>query len=288
MKLQRRETLGLIGAALASSWLRRVPAAEAAKYPIGACDWSINAGQDIRAFEIAKEIGLDGVQVSFGAPGGKFDLRDPEVRRQFQEASKATGVKIASLAMGILNSVPFATEPQTVEWVSDCIDVMAAMQQRVVLLAFFGQGDIRDKPDAQKEVIRRLKQLAPKAEKAQAVLGIESYLNADDHMRILDAVGSPAVKVYYDVANMQYSGYDIFAELRRLGRDRICQIHAKEYDHLLSQGPIDFAKIRDVLAEIGYFDWLIIEAATVKGRSVVDCYRENQRYLRALFNAQQT
>lgn len=288
MKLQRRETLGLIGAALTSSWLRRVPAAEAAKYPIGACDWSINAGQDIRAFEIAKQIGLDGVQVSFGAPGGKFDLRAPEVRRQFQEASKATGVKIASLAMGVLNSVPFATEPQTVEWVSDCIDVMAAMQQRVVLLAFFGQGDIRDKPDAQKEVIRRLKQLAPKAEKAQAVLGIESYLNADDHLRILDAVGSPAVKVYYDVANMHYSGYDIFAELRCLGRDRICQIHTKEYDHLLGQGPIDFAKVRDVLAEIGYFDWLIIEAATVKSRSVVDCYRENQRYLQTLFNAQQT
>lgn len=253
------------------------------KYKIGACDWSIGKQQHIDAFAVAKEIGLDGIQASFGRPGGDFDLRDERVRRDYQKAGEETGVEIASLAMGILNSVPFAVEDVAVEWLSQCIDVMAAMGQKIVLVAFFGKGDIRGKPDLQDEVIRRLKKLAPKAEQAGVILGVESYLNADDHLRILEGVGSPAVQVYYDVANMHYSGYDIFAELRQLGRDRICQIHLKESGHLLGKGPIDFVKIRDVLGEIGYYDWLIIEGATEKDRSVVDCYKDNCRYLKELF-----
>lgn len=285
MRLARREMLALCGVSAihlsGKVALGDLPGA----YPIGACDWSLRASQNPQAFEVAKDIGLDGVQVSFGAPGGEFDLRKPEVQKEFQAASRRTGVAIASLAMGILNSVPFATEPQTEEWVAECIDVMAAMGQKIVLLAFFGKGDIRDKPDLQAEVIRRLKRLAPKAEKAGVILGIESMLNVDDHLRILDAVGSPAVKVYYDVANMHYAGYDIFAEMRRLGAERICQVHTKEHDHLLGQGPIDFVKVRDVLQEIGYRDWLILEGATVKGRSLVDCYRENRRFLRELFGS---
>lgn len=283
MSLTRRDSLKAVGGLLFAWSFRSLLAEENRLYKIGACDWSIGARQDIRAFEIAKTIGLDGVQVSFGEPGGDFDLRDAKVRQQYADASSQTGVQIASLAMGVLNSIPFSSDPRTVDWVSECIDVMAAMGQKIVLLAFFGKGDIRDKRDLQDEVIRRLKQLAPKAEEKRVILGIESTLNVDDHLRILDGVGSPAVKVYYDVANMHYAGYDIFAEMRRLGRDRICQIHMKEYKHLLGQGPIDFPKIRDVLGEIGYYDWLIIEAATVKGRSVVDCYRDNQKYLRSLF-----
>ena len=34
-------------------------------YKIGACDWSIGKRQQIDAFEVAKEIGLDGIEVSF-------------------------------------------------------------------------------------------------------------------------------------------------------------------------------------------------------------------------------
>ena len=67
--------------------------------------------------------------------------------------------------------------------------------------------------------IARLKKAAPKAEAAGVVLGVESYLNADEHLRILDAVDSPAVKVYYDVANMNKMGYDVYKD--RVGERRI-------------------------------------------------------------------
>ena len=283
-KITRRQALAAAGASLLfSPALTSLAADKKRRFKIGACDWSLGHRHELSALEAAKEIGLDGVEVSFGEVGVRYDLRKPEVRREYLAASKRLGVEIASLAMGILNRKPYASDPEAEQFVVDCVEVMPKMNQRVVLLAFFGEGDIKDRPDAQKEVIRRLKKVAPAAEKAGLVLGVESTLNADDHLRILDAVGSPAVKVYYDVANMHYAGYDIYREIRQIGRDRICQVHAKERGCLLGQGPIDFAKVKEALDDIGWSGWLIIEGATVKGRSIAECYRDNQKFLRSVF-----
>ncbi|MBN1443973.1 MAG: sugar phosphate isomerase/epimerase, partial [Planctomycetes bacterium] len=219
----------------------------------------------------------------FGRPGAHKDLRSAEVRSEYRKAAKAAGQEIASLAMGVLNGVPLATEAEAERWVGECIEVCPEMGVKVVLLAFFDKGDILDRPDLQPRLVERLKRLAPGAEKARVVLGLETYLSADDHIRILDAVGSPAVQVYYDVANMTTKGYDIHKEIRRLGRERICEFHMKENGFLLGKGKVDFARVKAAIDEIGYRGWLIIEGATVAGRSVVDCYRENQKYLRSVF-----
>lgn len=253
------------------------------KFKIGACDWSLGRMHEVSALELARSLGIDGVQVSFGAVGIPYDLRRPEARQAYRDAEEKWNVAISSLAMGELNNKAYATDPDSEQWVGECIDVLAQMGLKVVLLAFFSAGDLRDKPDAQEAVIRRLKKVAPRAEQAGVILGIESWLNADDHLRIIDAVGSPAVQVYYDVANMTEMGYDIFHEIRQLGRDRICEIHAKENGFLLGRGRVDFVKVRDVLDEIGWTGWLIIEGATENGRSLEECYKLNQEYLRSVF-----
>lgn len=258
------------------------------RFKIGACDWSIGRAGQISALELAKELGLDGVQVSFGKPGAEFDLRKEDIRRQYQEAARQHGVEIASLAMGMLNEVPYAADRDAEQWVEQCVDVMPKLGQRIVLLAFFGAGDIKDKPQAQEEVIRRLKRVAPRAEKVGVVLGLETWLNADEHLRILDAVGSPAVQVYYDTANMQARGYDIYQEIRRLGRQRICEFHCKENGSVLGEGRVDFHKVKQSIDDIDYSGWLIIESATKLGSSVRDCYVHNQKYLRSVFEQPQS
>ena len=284
-QLTRREVLGATAAAglCLSPAVRSLLADETRPaFKIGACDWSLRARQDPVALEIARKIGLDGVEVSFDG-GEKFNLRDENVRKQYQEASRKSGVEITSLAMGVLNGTPYATDPAAERWVQECVDVMAAMDVKVVLLAFFGKGNIIDNRQLQDSVIRRLKKVAPKAEKAGVVLGLETRLDADAHLRILDAVGSPAVQVYYDVFNMTKGGYDVPAEIRRLGRDRICQIHMKETGCLLGDGKVDFRKIKEAIDEIDYRGWLVLESATVADRSVVDCYKANRKFLDDLF-----
>lgn len=283
-RINRRSALAAMGGSLLASSAWQVFAADPQRtFKIGACDWSIRNRGDVAAMKMAQDIGLDGVEVSFGRPGDEYDLRSPENREKYLAEAKKHGVEICSLAMGILNQIPYATSPEAEQWVLDCIDVMPKLNQKVVLLAFFSNGDLKDKKDMQEAAIARLKKAAPKAEKAGVTLGIESYLNADDHKRILDAVGSPSVKVYYDVANMTKMGYDIYQEIRQLGRDRICQIHCKENGYLLGQGKIDFPRVKEAIDDIGWQGWLVIEGAVPKGGQMFDSYVKNQKYLRGLF-----
>jgi len=285
LRITRREAIfAATGVGLSlSPALRALAADEKRLFKIGACDWSIGKAGQPGALELAKQIGLDGVEVSFGAPGGEHDLRNEEVRRAYIEAARKHGVEIASLAMGMLNQVPYSSDPNAEQWVRECVEVMPKLKQKVVLVAFFGAGDIKGKPDLQEEVIRRLKRVAPAAEEAGVVLGVESWLDAADHLRILDAVGSPAVQVYYDVANMENQGYDLYQEIRRLGRDRICQIHCKENGFLLGKGHVDFVKVKEALDEIGWTGWLIVEGAVGPGMKMFDSYVLNQKYLRSIF-----
>ncbi len=285
--LTRREMLGAAAAAgLCLSPAIRSLLADGSRraFKIGACDWSLRVRQDPVALEVARKIGLDGVEVSFDG-GDQFDLRDEKVQQQYRQASRKSGIAIPSLAMGVLNRVPYATDQAAERWVGECVDVMAAMDVKIVLLAFFGKGDIKDNRQLQDSVIRRLKKVAPKAEKAGVVLGLETWLDADTHLRILDAVASPAVKVYYDVANMTKQGYDVPAEIRRLGRERICQIHMKESGCLLGDGPVDFPKIKQAIDEIDYRGWFILEGATVADRSLEECYKANRKFLDDMFSA---
>jgi L-ribulose-5-phosphate 3-epimerase len=288
----RRTAIQLLGASVASTCLPAFGKEDAKKFPIGACDWSLKKPQHIDVFDVAKEIGLEGVQVSFSTPGSDFDLRDPKVRQQYYKRVDETGIKIASLGMAVLNKKPLATEPDAINWVSDAIDVMAAINKekpdnevRICLLGFFGAGDINGKPELMKSVTEKLKTVSAKAEDKGVVLGIESWMSADDHLKIIDGVGSKAIQVYYDTANSNKMGYEIYREVVQLGVDRICQIHCKENGALLGEGVVDFEKFKSSLDQIGYEDWLIIEGATPKGADVVDAYKKNFATLDRTFHS---
>ena len=258
--------------------------ARAGRFSIGACDWSLGQRANTAALTVAKTLGLDGVQVSMGSVDNDLQLRRPDVQRAYREAAGATGVRIGGVALDLMNQVAYKSDPRTEQWVSDSIDVAKALGVRVVLLAFFEKGDLRNDPDGQAEIVRRLKRVAPKAEQQGIVLGIESWLSAPEHIRILDAVGSRSVQVYYDLANSTQMGYAILAEIRQLGRDRICEFHAKENGFLLGQGRVDFPAVRKAMDEIGYSGWIQIEGAVPKGQPLIESHTQNVRFMRTHFS----
>ncbi len=278
----RRSTQAAASLALASPFAPLFAAPAERRFRIGACDWSIGRMGDPAAFDMAREIGLDGVQVSLGTVADDMKLRKPELQQQYLQAAARTGLRVSSLAIGELNNIPYKSDPRTVAWVSDSIDVCRALGVRVVLLAFFSNDDLRGDQAGVEEVVRRLKAVAPKAEKAGVSLGIESWLDADHHLDILKRVGSPAVRVYYDVCNSNDMGYDIYHEIRRLGRKRICEFHFKENGSLLGQGKVDFKKVRAALDDIGYRGWVQIEGAVPPGKPMLESYQANCKFLRGI------
>ena len=52
------------------------------KYNIGACDWSLGQNSKLAAFDVAKSIGLDGIQVNLGTRQDGMHLRNKTTQIQ--------------------------------------------------------------------------------------------------------------------------------------------------------------------------------------------------------------
>lgn len=256
------------------------------KFKIGACDWSIGKWSDIGAFKVAKEIGLDGIMVDMGGEENDLHIRNKEIQKAYLAEAQKTGVEISSIALGVYNKIPFHSDARTEQWVTDSIETAANLNVKVLLLAFFNASDLRSDEKRMETAVSILKKVAPAAEAKGVILGIESYLNAKEHLDIIDKAGSPNIKVYYDFRNTADAGFNTIKEFRRLGKDMICELHMKENNFLLGEGTIDWKAVSATIYDTGYTGngWMQIEGAIPKGSDIAKSYRHNLAYLRKLFN----
>lgn len=281
--MKRRRFLQTTATALA---VCQAQAADRPRIRFGACDWTLKLATNPESLDLARRIGLDGVQVDFGsepAHDGRLPLFDEALQDRLLQRAADTGVAIPSLAMGVLNRHGLKNSPDALRWTLEGVKVARRMKTPVVLLAFFGNGDLRNDDTGTQAVIAALKKLAPPAAEAGITYGIESWLKVDALEHILDAVKSPAIQVYYDVGNMQKEGEDYAAAIRRLGRERICETHAKDYGDLYGRGSTDFVQVRDALHDIGYSGWMHIEGVKVPNGIEQDIGHD-LGYLRSVFS----
>lgn len=112
------------------------------------------------------------------------------------------------------------------------------------------------------EHVSRLKWLCELAEKAGVVLALEPEPrlvvgSSEQMIEMLLAVGSPRLKVNFDLGHAQVTDGDPAASIRVLG-DSVVHLHLEDikdrvHKHLMfGEGDIDFAKARRALADIGY------------------------------------
>ncbi len=247
---------------------------------VGMCDWSLGKG-GAEAIRLAKQIGLDGVQISVDPGVGRPGLRDPDAQQAILDACKEHGVAIPSLALGTLNSVPLKSEPVAAIWVSDTIPLVRKLGATNVLLAFFGRGQLSMADEADiNRVVAVLKELGPRAEAEGVLLGLENTLSAEDNLNILEQVGSPAVQVYYDPKNS--AGRDVVREIHLL-KGLICEVHLKNGNKLLSERDnVDFAAVAQAFKETGYPNWYVLETSSPSGDVIADT-RKNIEHVRAVF-----
>jgi sugar phosphate isomerase/epimerase len=248
-------------------------------FKIGACDWSLGKRCDPAAFDVARQIGLDGVQIAMGDAADKLQFSRPEVQKTYQDAARRCGVAIASVAIDAMWQGPLQNDPRAARWLADAIDVCHTLRLPVCMIVNF---DLYLSKTAEVDrFVAVIKGIVPKAEKQGVLIGMENWLNAEDNMRLIDRVGSPALKVYYDVGNSTDKGRDILKEIRMLGSKLICEFHFKDGDHMLGQGRIDFRQVRKALDDIEYSGWIQIEAAAPHGL-IVD-YTADRQYLKDIF-----
>ena len=268
------------------------PSLQKPQYKIGVCDWMMLKRQKLGAFSLAKEVGADGVEVDMGSLGRRetFDnaLADADVRKQFIEAARQNDIEICSLAMSAFYAQSFADRPTVPRMMDDCIATMKGMGVKVAFLPLGVTGDLVKYPERRSAIVDRLRAVAPAAERAGIVIGLETAIDAAGEIRLLDEIGSPAIQIYFNFENPLHAGRDLCAELKTLGH-RIRQIHCTDQDGVLLQDNprINMPKVKQTLDEMNWSGWLVIERSrdARDSRNVRRNFGENTKYLKSVFQS---
>lgn len=284
MRISRRQWLRGFTCSALLSRRRLLAAARGAAFKVGVTDWNLHLAGRIESIALAKKIGFDGVQVSLGRggnePPARLPLADPAAQKAFVAESRRVGLPLASVCLDILHRNGLKSDPLGQRWVADAIPIARALGVRVILLPFFGKWALTTAAEIDR-VGDVLREIAPAAERANVILGLEDTISARDNVRIMERTKSPAVLTYYDVGNSTNNGFDVVEEMRWLGRDRICEVHLKDNPHFLGKGRIDFEAIVAVLVDSGFTGWAQLETDNPTGDVAADM-AVNLSYVRRL------
>jgi L-ribulose-5-phosphate 3-epimerase len=307
LRMNRRRFLGTAAAATGYlstrglAWSEESAAAKPAavlpavnqRYKIALCDWMILKRQKLGAFQLTKDIGADGVEVDMGSLGQAEtftnELAKPEVRQQFLDKARELNLEISSLAMSGFYAQAFADRPTVPRMVQDCIDTMKLMNVKIAFLPLGVRSDLVKYPELRPAVVERLKIVGQKAEQGGVIIGVETALDAAGDIKLLEDVGSPALRIYFNFSNALQNSRDLNKELRTLGKERICQIHCTDQDGVwLQDDPkIDMPKVKQTLDDMGWSGWLVIERSrkASDSRNVKGNFGANTAYLKSIFQA---
>jgi L-ribulose-5-phosphate 3-epimerase len=259
---------------------------------IGMTDWNLGQRGDITKIPLAREIGLDGIQVSLQFPTDDKTphLRDPKTQAEFKRVALENGIQICSLAIGNpgKSRLPLHTNPAAAILLVEAVDVARNLGTNNILLPILGDSRI-NMTNAQEvdTFVAMMKEVARYAEKAGVVVGLEDWISADDNLRLLDAIGSDFVGVYYDARNIKsVLKVDPYDEPKKLGK-RIHQIHVKNGPKLMRDtDTLDWARLAQEYHDIGYRGWYVLETGSPNNDLIADT-RANIEYVRQTFRMPQ-
>lgn len=253
-------------------------------FKIGVTDWNLRQTGKLEAVAMAAKLGFEGVEVSLGrnAADNKLPLDNSELQAQYVADARKHNIRLAGTCLDILHVNYLKNDKLGQKWVADGIPITKKLNARVMLMPFFGKGALATEQEMD-YVADLLKELAPEAEKAGVLLGLEDTISAADNVRIMDRVKSKALLVYYDVGNSTRNGFDVVKEIRWLGAKRICQIHLKDEGYL-GEGKIDFPRVIKTIDDIGFKGFANFETSS-PSKNIEGDMKRNLAYVRKLIAA---
>lgn len=262
------------------------------RYQVGVCDWMVLKRQKLGEFKLAREFGCDGLEMDMGGLGKRdsFDnkIRQPEMARLFRHTADSLEIKVGAVAMSGFYGQSFAAK-QSWKWlVEDCLNTMQTMQAKVAFLPLGGCGkDWTENTAIRKEIVFRLHEAGEMAAKRGLVIGIDTPLDAKGNKKLLKEIDSPGIKIFYKFQTAVENKRDISKDLRKLGADNICGIHASNTDGvwLRHDKAINMPEIKATLDKLGWSGWLFVERSrdVTDVRNVKRNYGENVKYLKEVF-----
>jgi len=264
----------------------------AQQYRVAACDWMMLKRQKLGEFQLAKDIGADGVEVDMGPLGKRvlFDnkLREPEFQQKFRRTADSLGIQVPSIAMSGFFAQSFLKRDNYKDLIHDCLQTMDVMGARVAFLPLGGSGhEWKQAGEARQEMVRRLHEVGEMALKEGKVIAIRTQLDARANLSLLKEVDSKGIKIYYNLQDAVDQGLCPSKELKTLGTENIAQIHASLTDSVtLDKDPrIDLRKVKKTLDKMKWTGWLVVERSrnAKDVRNVRGNFGTNVAYLKEIF-----
>ncbi len=260
------------------------------RYQVGVCDWMVLKRQKIGEFKLAKDLGCDGVELDMGGLGNRnsFDskLRDPKMVELFNLTADSLGIKIGAVAMSGFYGQSFV-EKESFRWlIRDCLNTLDTMGATVAFLPLGGCGNWIDSIPLRQEIVWRLHEVGEMAKARGMVIGIDTPLDAEGNIKLLDEIGSDGIKIFYKFQTALENKRDIPSEIMKLGSLRICAIHASNTDGvwLRYDKAVKMKKIKKALDKINWSGWLFVERSRDINQvhDVNENYGENVKYLKEI------
>jgi sugar phosphate isomerase/epimerase len=282
----------ILFAVMTAGMMAPVITAAQKRYQIAVCDWMVLKRQKLGEFALAKQLGCDGVELDMGGLGRRdsFDskLRDEKQQKIFISTSDSLGIRVPVVAMSGFYAQDLAMKDSYKWLVEDCMNTMNLFGAKIAFLPLGGCGN--NWPDSlplRKEIVSRLHIIGEMAAAQGKIIGIDTPLDADGNITLLNEIDSKCIKIFYKFQTIIENKSNLYKDLKRLGKERICAIHASNTDGLLLKydSAINMKKVKKTLDKMGWTGWLIVERSrdTRQVHNVKYNYGENVRYLQEIF-----
>jgi sugar phosphate isomerase/epimerase len=242
------------------------------KVRLGITEWSLPVDGPYGC-KIAAEVGFEGVQLDIGSYARNFPKTKRCVQDAYLEAAEKFGIQYTAVACNELDNYDMVAQKGFPEraiafkTITSAIDAAAAMGIPIVMVQSFNASAIETDQDFERavNVIRRVSEYA--LEKGEITLGLENLLSVENLLHVINEIGNPNVKIYFDTQNYYlHEKADVAAMVEPL-ISYICEVHVKDGHEsdiepsgaLLGEGASGFYKTIDELRKYEYSGWLISE-----------------------------
>ena len=222
-----------------------------------------------KEFSIAETIGLDMIEFI-------LDYNDYEINplmsaagiQEIGRVSKNTGVSVNTICADYFMEAPLHSKNREISEMSTL--VMKSLLKNAgelgvtdIVVPCVDQSSLKEKDDIDR-FVDKLSQLIPDAEKEGVNFSLETDLDPQSFIELLDYFDSERVTVNYDIGNSAALGYDPVEELDAYG-SKITDIHIKDRIYeggpvVLGTGDADFDKFFNKLREFNYQGPFIMQA----------------------------
>lgn len=239
------------------------------KYKFACTQWGM-PGEGLYAVRIAKEAGLDGLQIELGSYENGYPMAQKCVRDKYMEDGAKYGIEFPSIVLNDLTINDFVHGKDTergqiaYEQMKLGIEVAADMKIDTVMIPNFFNNFITEEEHF-KNAADALKFCCDEAGKHGITIASETVLSWKDHKKIFEMVNMPNLGVFFDSMNYKFfSKLDQMEVLTSVYDHMVPQLHVKDgiddlSGSLLGEGNMDFYKQADYIANSDYKGWVIVE-----------------------------